>query len=437
METCKKNEKRLCIALALACAMVVLSSRSHAREAWTRYAGLFARPCELPAALVTKAGGHVDSPQEWTEVRRPEIIELYEEHVYGRSPERPSRLHFTVFDREPGALSGRALRKQVAIELAGPGGPVMDLLLYLPADSAGPAPVFLLLNFMGNHAIHPDPAIKLEEGWVSRGKGVSGHRATESSRGSRSSRFPVEDILARGYGLATAYYGDMDPDFDDGFKNGLHGALGDPATRTPDSWGAISAWAYGLRRAMDYLEKDPEVDAKRVAVLGHSRLAKTALWAGAQDDRFAIVISNESGCGGAALFRRKFGETVRLINANFPHWFCGRFHEYDGRAEKLPVDQHMLIALIAPRPVYVASAESDWWSDPEGEFLAALHAGPVYELFGKPGLPVDEMPPVNAPVSGTVGYHVRSGGHDLTASDWHWFMDFTDTHFSKGSLPGP
>lgn len=354
----------------------------------------------LPDPLVTQGGRKVTDAWTWREVRRPEILRLFQRHVYGKAPDQPVTPE--VKQVESGdALDGKAVRKQLNLRMTGPTGKAVTLnvLIYLPKGAKGPVPAFLGLNFRGNHAVWPDPKIRTEDGWIKK--------SWKTPRGGQQRRWPLPLIVSRGYGLVTVYCGDIDPDFDDGFKNGVHALF--PGQPKADQWGTIGAWAWGQSRVLDYLTTDGDIDAKRVAVIGHSRLGKTALWAGARDERFALVISNDSGCGGAALSRRQFGETVKRINTSFPHWFCDNFTKYNDDVASLPVDQHMLMALVAPRACYVASASKDRWADPRGEKLALEAAGPVFKLIG-----------------GQTGYHVRPGGHDIIRYDWGRYLDFAD-----------
>ncbi len=389
---------------------------------------------KLPELMITTDGAKVTDAATWKSKRRPELLKLFGEQVYGRTPGPPPKVKVASTRIEHRVLGGLATRKEIRLQFTSDkNGPHMDLLLYVPIGVRKPVPAFLGLNFCGNHCTTKDPGVAFSTAWMREGEGVVDHKATEATRGKSSSRWPYEKILKRGYAVATAYYGDLDPDFDDGFKNGVHPIYYGLLHRSPSAneWGAIGAWAWGLSRALDYLETDHDILAKKVAVHGHSRLGKAALWAGAQDERFAMVISNNSGEGGAALSRRTFGETVKRINTSFPHWFCANYKQYNDDPGTLPVDQHMLLALIAPRPLYVASAAEDKWADPRGEFLSAANAEPAWKLLGRIALGTSEMPDIDKPVGNAVRYHVRSGKHDVTEYDWDQYLDFADAHLKK------
>lgn len=420
----------LAVALAL---QIVIHTETYGQEEAEQQDSLVAA---LPELLVTSAGTAIESSLQWEQLRRPELLELFREHVYGRVPAADVSISQRLVFEDREALKGTAIMKEVELEVRNAKDSLaIAMLIFLPKNMEGPVPLFLGLNFYGNHTIHPDPQISITGSWVRDNVafGIENNRATEASRGVRASRWPVETILSRGYGLATIYYGDIDPDFHDGFENGIQGLM-DPAgmERESDSWGSISAWAWGLSRAMDYFERDVEIDQHRVAVMGHSRLGKTSLWAGARDERFALVISNNSGCGGAAISRRPYGERVSNINTSFPHWFASRFHEYNDHEAALPVDQHMLMALVAPRPLYVASALEDKWADPRGEYLSLVYGSEAHRLYQEEIALEKQMPGVDQPVSsGMLGYHMRSGEHDVKLYDWEQYMDFADQHMKS------
>jgi len=384
----------------------------------------------LPPLLVMSDGRPVRDPAAW-EVRRREILALLESQMFGRAPRPPAGIAFEVVGVDQAALNGSAIRKDVAIGIK---GKTLRLQLYLPAGAKRPVPVFLGLGFAPNQTVVADPGAPLAGAWArgDQSKEASLQAAAEASRGAAASRWQVEKLLARGYGLATMYYGDIEPDFDGSMRQGIRAAFLAPGQQAPGDaeWGAIAAWAWGLSRGVDYLVTDKDVEASRIAVVGHSRLGKTALWAGAKDPRIAMVISNDSGEGGAAFSRRRFGETVADLNRRFPHWFCGNYRQYSDREDEMPFDAHMLLALVAPRPLYVASAEDDQWADPKGEFLAAVAASEVYELLGHKGIGSRTMPAANRPVGERLRYHVRTGPHDITAYDWEQYLDFADRQLS-------
>lgn len=383
----------------------------------------------LPDLLISSKGKEIKSSKVWEKSRRPELLAIFGSEVYGETPKNKIPVSYHVKSIERAAVGGKATRKEIRIQF--PQGKWMDLMLYTPNDASGPVPVFLGLNFLGNQSLENDPSIPLTPSWQRNNAnwGVTDNKATEKSRGGGMRNWPLEYILSRGYALATIYYCDIFPDHADGREASIQTLF--PANKNPSKeWGAIGAWAWGLSRAVDYLETDASIDSKKVAVLGHSRLGKAALWAGVQDKRFGLVISNNSGEGGAAITRRKFGETIAAINKNFPHWFAPAYKKYNNREEDLPVDYHALIALIAPRAVYVAGASEDLWADPKGEYLSLYHAGPVYRLYGKEVLTSPDPPAVQTPVGTNImGFHIREGKHDIVLYDWEQYINLADRNF--------
>jgi len=390
----------------------------------------------LPDPLVTQNGQPVRDAAAW-HARRAEILRLFETHVYGRTPKLDFHLRAETRAVEPRAFRGLATRKEITLRLFDdPAAPRIDLLLYLPNRAKRPVPALLGLNYYGNASVENDPAVALSTRWMRPTKemGIVNNQATTATRGAHASRWAIERALTYGYAVATFYYGDIEPDCREGWKTGLRGYVLGKSGRTgfaADEWGAIGAWAWGLSRALDYLTTQPAIDPHQVLVFGHSRQGKTALWAGAQDERFAIVVSNDSGEGGAALARRRFGETIADSVRLSGYWYCQNYQRYVDHEADLPTDQHMLVALAAPRPVYVASADLDTWADPRGEFLSALAAEPVYRLLGQSGLGVKQMPPPNQPVGQRIGYHLRRGAHNITAYDWEQYLRFADRQFGR------
>lgn len=390
----------------------------------------------LPHVLKCEDETKVTDADLWITKRRPEILELFATHVYGKSPSFVMKLECEEISRDQKALGGLATRYGIALYFGSKSKEIrIDLALYIPNSATTPVPLFLGCNFNGNHAVDPDPSIPINTRWMRNtedGKSVVDNHATEFSRGFEATRWPLAAIIEKGFGIATFYYGDVEADHPDGWKKGVRAALSLDEESTQfkmEDWGAISAWSWGLIRALDYLVTNPAVDSKRVALIGHSRLGKAAMWAGALDERFALVISNNSGAGGISLARRNFGESIKSINEHFPHWFSNNYKAFNDCPENLPVDMHQLAALIAPRPLYIASAQEDLWADPRGEFLAGKFAESVYALFGEKGLGVMDWPEVNHPVGEKIGYHVRTGKHDVTAYDWQQFLRFTTEHF--------
>ncbi|HTI72147.1 MAG TPA: acetylxylan esterase [Candidatus Limnocylindria bacterium] len=384
-------------------------------------------PYTLPDPLVCADGTPVRDAQIWREKRRPELLGSFESLVYGKTlVGRPANLKFVVREEKKDARGGKATRMRVGVLFEGTEtGRQMELLVYFPNQIKAPVPMLFGLNFDGNYTTTDEPDVPLAQHWA---LGLFSNRLiknkpTEKGRGIHKEQWQYDLALEHGYAVATAGYGEVEPDANDHWKDGPRGLGPAPGT---DDWGCIGAWAWAYSRAMDYFETNPRVDAKRVAALGFSRLGKTAMWAGARDERFAAVISLESGAGGVALSKRIFGETLESLTGPLGRWFTPALKAYATNEAALPIDQHELAALIAPRPLLINSAAGDLWSDPKGEFLGGLGADPVYRLLGTDGLSQKEWPAVGTLLTSRIGYFMRPGKHDVTAEDWKALVAFAD-----------
>lgn len=372
---------------------------------------------DLPPVLLTVAGKKVESVEEWNSVRRPEILGMFANLIYGRIPEPTDPIQqvyeVAAVDRE--FMNGKAVRKDVRIRLSNRHGEkVIYFVLMTPLGVQKPVPVFLVHSF--NNTQSKD------------------FEASADRPGTLRCGWPVGELFDRGYGVAAVYQQDLVGHNEVSFLNSIHHLFYAEGQSFPKAheWGVLAACSWGASRAMDYLETDPDVDATRIAVMGHSKMGKTAIWTGARDQRFAMVISAQSGCAGAALWRRKSGETLQKMVTRFPYWLCRNAWKFVDQEDDLPVDQHMLLACIAPRPVYVHSSVEDTWADPRGEYLSAFHASEVYRLFGKKALDDSTQPLPRQPITQSqVGYHTREGGHSVDLYDWQRFLDFADFHFKN------
>jgi hypothetical protein len=410
-------------------AVLAAAAAAPAQKDFPEVSQMPSRP-DLPDPLVMLNGDKVTTKEQWRDKRRPELKALFQHYVYGYFPDAPDKVEAKLDREDPKALDGKATLKEITLSFGPPKTPPIHLLLVVPNDRKGPAPVFVGMNFHGNHAVVKDPQVRLPTVWVPNGTGAKDNRATDEGRGTEVDTWALDQSVARGYAVATFYCGDVDPDRKD-VREGIQQFIGKKDQPGPHDWGTIAAWAWGIMRAVDYLVTDKDLDKSRIAVVGHSRLGKTALLAGAFDERIALVIPHQAGCGGTAPSRTKVGETVKQINTNFPHWFDATFKEFNDQVDKLPVDQHCLAALVAPRPLLYTNAVDDTHANPEGQFEMLRAADPVYRLLGAGGLDAKKMPEVNQLVDSTLGYYIRPGKHSMTRDDWKVFLDYADKHFGK------
>ncbi|HEV7330508.1 MAG TPA: hypothetical protein VGN63_05660 [Flavisolibacter sp.] len=382
----------------------------------------------LPDPLTLQNGKMVKTIADWETARRPEVLRLFEQIQFGQAPPKPVQFSFNVFEKGTPVFNGTAIRKQVTVYFTSDtGNHKMDLLLYLPARQSKPVPLLLTISFSANATVVKDVGVKPGTVWK------NGERVPATTSG--FGQVDVEKFIRNGIGYATVYYGDIEPDFKGGIRYGIRGHYLQPGATAvaPNEWGAIAAWSWGLSRAMDYLQTDSDIDSRKIALTGASRLGKTVLWTGARDPRFALVIASISGESGAALSRRNYGETVAHMTdtSRYFYQFAPRYHDYANRVAELPVDGHLLLSLMAPRPLLLQTGSSDCWSDPKGEFLAAKAATPVYRLYGKQGIEREEMPRAgDDTMLNTLGYYMHEGGHTVLPQDYDIFIRFIQKHFA-------
>ncbi len=420
---------------AVVLALFLLPFASGKAEAFTDFPEPSQLPShvELPDPLVMFNGERVRTKEAWVDQRRPELKQLFQHYMYGHLPPQLASVTATVEREDRGFLDGKATKTEVTLSFAAGDAPKIHLLLVIPNEGQGAVPAFVGPNFFGNHTTTRDPSIALTDVWVPNHKDG---KARESDRGLQANTWAIDDVIGRGYGLATFYCGDVAPDHP-GRSDGIFPFLrktGDKG-QEPGEWGAIAAWAWGVHRAVDYLQTHPKIDKARIAVVGHSRLGKAALLAGAFDERIALVIPHQAGCGGTAPSRGKVGESVKQINDRFPHWFDDRFKKFNEQTDRLPFDQHCLVALVAPRPVLLTNAVDDKWANPEGQFEMLKAAEPVYQLLGAGGVGVDKMPAPEVLVDAKLGYHIRPGKHSMVREDWKVFLTYADKYFRNASQP--
>ena len=397
------------------------------------------RGLDLPDPLVFDNGKRLRNKRSWPR-RRKEIIKLFETHIYGAAPKRNTNKLTPTFKTTKEAdifvtpvpidaeqVTIPAKLKEVEIKFSAD-GPVAHLLLILPADAEKPCPVFLGLNHRGNHRIHPAKQITINPIWLD-GRVIG--MPDEDTRGKNTGRWALRESLERGYGVATVYYGSICPDFGEQSRTGVR-SLDRELSLKPDGWGAISAWAWGLQTAMDYLQQEPGVDHDKIVATGFGRLGSVALWAAATDERFAMAICNGGGSAGPGLVRSPTAINI-FATRNHRHWFCDNHNKYDETPSDAPVDQHMLVSLMAPRPVYISSTNSSLYADPQSELLGAFYASPVYRMFGEIGLGIDDpvLPRTGTSIGGKIGYHSKLGSHRINGYDWKHYLNFTDRHFGE------